>query len=246
MNDKKETELDKWLRETKANNLSLEELHYETNSLGTKFYNQIRRELKVVGTLYQHLFNLWNNTTEESPKVETEWQTKRGERVLVWNNNEEMAREAIYFDTDKFVICFWDEKEFENYSNSNCFRLGNYCHMKPLPIEQPIEDKVVEAAKNAYEKYSVKDDKLSLDEQIQRSGGFIVGFKEGTKWQSEQTKETDFKSKFEAAIELIEKRIDESVEKMKASANDNSFQDALAWKIANQECGQLINQIKQL
>jgi hypothetical protein len=43
-----------------------------------------------------------------------------------------------------------------------------------------------EAAKNAYRKHSVKDDALSLDEQIQRSGGFIVGFKEGAKWQEER------------------------------------------------------------
>jgi hypothetical protein len=27
---------------------------------------------------------------------------------------------------------------------------------------------------------------LSLDEQIQRSGAFILGFKEGAKWQQEQ------------------------------------------------------------
>lgn len=36
-----------------------------------------------------------------------------------------------------------------------------------------------ELIKNDYIKHSVKDDKLSLDEQIQRSGGFNVGYKEG-------------------------------------------------------------------
>lgn len=36
-----------------------------------------------------------------------------------------------------------------------------------------------ELIKNAYAKHSVKDDTLSLDEQIQRSGGFNVGYKEG-------------------------------------------------------------------
>ena len=44
--------------------------------------------------------------------------------------------------------------------------------------------------KEAYKKHSVKDDKLTLDEQIQRSGGFIVGFIEGMivgkEWQEKR------------------------------------------------------------
>jgi hypothetical protein len=159
--DKKETELDKWLRETKAKNLSLDELKiYITNksSCNDDLYKKLRIKLDIKGgiSLADFLFNQWNNPTEESPKVETEWQPKRGDRVLVWNNNEEMATEAIYFDTDKFIICFWNEKEFENYSNSNCFRLGNYCHMKPLPIEQPKEtdfkSKVIELIESEHQK----------------------------------------------------------------------------------------------
>ena len=35
--------------------------------------------------------------------------------------------------------------------------------------------------RNSYVKHSVKDDRLSLDEQIQRSGGFHVGFNKGFK-----------------------------------------------------------------
>jgi hypothetical protein len=92
MFDKKETEHDKWLRETKAKNLSLEELRDETNFLDTKFYNQIRRELKVVGTLYQHLFNLWNN--------QTEWHPKRGDKVLVWDYSYQEPKERIFLSTD--------------------------------------------------------------------------------------------------------------------------------------------------
>jgi hypothetical protein len=42
-----------------------------------------------------------------------------------------------------------------------------------------IEQAAESIAKDAYKKHSVKDDTFSLDEQIQRSGGFIVGFKEG-------------------------------------------------------------------
>ncbi len=44
---------------------------------------------------------------------------------------------------------------------------------------ETIEEVAEKLSKNAYKKHSVEDDKLSLDEQIQRSGGFIVGFKEG-------------------------------------------------------------------
>jgi len=53
---------------------------------------------------------------------------------------------------------------------------------------KPKQETLEETAKNAYKKHSVKDDALSLDEQIQRSGGFIVGFKEGAEWQEEQDK----------------------------------------------------------
>jgi len=54
-------------------------------------------------------------------------------------------------------------------------------------MKTELEEAAERLSKDAYEKHSVKDDKLSLDEQIQRSGGFIVGFKEGlvngVKWQ---------------------------------------------------------------
>ena len=53
------------------------------------------------------------------------------------------------------------------------------------------QETLEEAVKNAYKKYSVKGDVLSLDEQIQRSGGFILGFKEGAKWQEEKSYSLD-------------------------------------------------------
>jgi hypothetical protein len=65
-----------------------------------------------------------------------------------------------------------------------------------IPQEEPKLETLEEAAerlsKDAYKKHSLKDDTFSLDEQIQRRGGFIVGFteglKEGAKWQQEQDK----------------------------------------------------------
>lgn len=55
------------------------------------------------------------------------------------------------------------------------------CSTKPLgglPL-LVIEDEGVVLSKEAYKKHSVKDHTLSLDEQIQRTGGFNVGYKEG-------------------------------------------------------------------
>jgi hypothetical protein len=54
-----------------------------------------------------------------------------------------------------------------------------------------VEDDVKKLAKSAYIKHGVKDDKLSLDEQIQRSGGFLVGFKEGYKSATKTYSEED-------------------------------------------------------
>ena len=52
--------------------------------------------------------------------------------------------------------------------------------------EQNTGMSLEEAAKNAYKKYSLKDDEFSLNEQIQRVGAFITGFKAGASWQSSQ------------------------------------------------------------
>jgi hypothetical protein len=56
--------------------------------------------------------------------------------------------------------------------------------------QETIEEAAERLSKDAYKKHSVKDNNLSLDEQIQRIRGFIVGFKEGmnegAKWQAER------------------------------------------------------------
>ncbi|WP_323150403.1 hypothetical protein, partial [Pseudomonas oryzihabitans] len=80
-------ELETWLSETKAKNLSSVELRQYILTLETEFYNKLRKELKVVGTLYEHLFNQWQKEKEFSPK--------RGDRVLVWND-EKKPEERIF------------------------------------------------------------------------------------------------------------------------------------------------------
>jgi hypothetical protein len=92
-------------------------------------------------TKAQILFNQWNNPTEESPKAETEWQPKRGDRVLVWENSEEPLN-AIYLETvigctQPFLVV--DDESEESFLKGNEFDFVTYKHMKPLPIEQTEE-----------------------------------------------------------------------------------------------------------
>jgi hypothetical protein len=79
--------------------------------------------------------------------------------------------------------------------------------IKEEPKQETLEEAAERLSKNAYKKHSVKDDKLSLDEQIQRSGGFIVGFKEGmiegAKWLAEQLSKDDAIQTLEKGIALL-------------------------------------------
>ena len=72
--------------------------------------------------------------------------------------------------------------------------------------KETLEEVAKRLSKDAYKKHSVKDSTFSLDEQIQRCGGFIVGFKEGfkesAKWQREQDKN---KYSEEEVLELFKK-----------------------------------------
>jgi hypothetical protein len=132
-----ETELDKWLKETKAKNLSLEQLE-NFISRGTNV--SIWYSLEGVNSEQkaQILFNQWNNPTEKSPKVETEWQPKRGDRVLVWDYSYQEPKERIFLSTDgheDFPILALRKSKEGKFKD----KIYGYKHMKPLPIEQPKE-----------------------------------------------------------------------------------------------------------
>jgi hypothetical protein len=153
--DKKETELEKWLKETKAKNLSLNELEHLIFELENRLFSELKGSDFIEKA--EFLFNQWNNPTEESPKVETEWQPKRGDRVLVWDDDEE-PKEKIYLtysDGERYpyrVVLVGFENEFkENKPFESCA----YQHMKPLPIEQPKEtdfkSKVIELIEKRHE-----------------------------------------------------------------------------------------------
>jgi hypothetical protein len=76
--------------------------------------------------------------------------------------------------------------------------------------ETTLEEAAERLSKDAYKKHSLKDDRLSLDEQIQRSGGFIVGFKEGlkegAKWQAERlySEEEVYNLLYNLACEVVQ------------------------------------------
>jgi hypothetical protein len=189
--DKKETELDKWLRETKAKNLSLEELKNYMFSTKTNIdFVELRNSLglKYGESLSQALLNQWNNQTEESPKVETEphickycqaettqddetcyakpteWQPKRGDRVLVWDADDlQQQNERIFVGKikgeKKPIIAVMLGYE-ELFLSGEKFCTCKYENMKPLPIEQPKETdfktKVIELIEKRIDDYKTE------------------------------------------------------------------------------------------
>jgi len=80
---------------------------------------------------------------------------------------------------------------------------------------------VEKLTKDSYQKHSVHDDKLSLDEQIQRSGGFIVGFKEGFIKAMELNKDKVF------TLEDMKTVWDRSVDYRHNPIHENSFGECI-------------------
>ena len=196
--DKKETELNKWLKETKAKDLSRWQLQNEIDLIMDKgVLMQLQGSNNY--TKAEILFNQWNNPTEESLKAETEWQPKRGDRVLVWDGNEKNAKIRIFLtkiegSTTPIVVVYSPDEE--SFLNNEEFDTTEFKHMKPLPIEQP--------------------------------------------------KETDFKSKFEAAIELIEEHAKEQTALINIHVNDCEFENASKAKLLALKLDSILNQIKEL
>jgi hypothetical protein len=125
-------ELETWLQETKAKNLSKEELKHCIILLDNESYIKLRKELKVVGTLYEHLFKQWQKEAKFSPK--------RGDRVLVWDDENEEIVERFFLTEIKGTKYPFNvvRIEYENeFINNKIFDTTCYKHMKPLPTEQP-------------------------------------------------------------------------------------------------------------
>lgn len=153
----KETELDKWLKETKAKKLSYDELRAYINSYystPTELFKNLLLHYNCEGKdITAILFNQWNEPKEE-------WQPKRGDRVLVWDNVEEDANERIYLQkiegsSEPFITVA--DYHSSNYLQNKIFDTFKYKNMKPLPTEQPTEpdfkSKVIELIESEIKKY---------------------------------------------------------------------------------------------
>jgi hypothetical protein len=245
--DKKETELDKWLKETKAKNLSLDELKKfikNDNTCTTKQYSELITYTKKLGidSISEILFNQWNNPTEESPIVETEWQPKRGDRVLVFDDWDE-PKERIYLTYSKGerypyrVVSVGDEDKF---NKNELFESCAYQHMKPLPTEQPKETTSISLENWIRNKLQENEEMHDYSIATETVRCMLDHHKE----IYVAKKEPDFKSQ---VIELIEREIKQNLNSINPFSKDKDFFKQAMSKIAIDNCYlNLINKIKQL
>lgn len=103
-----------------------------------------------------------------------------------------------------------------NFSHNQTFKAVDFQHMKPLQIDQPSEDKVVEAAKKLCE---LQEGTYTPQHKVTYQHGFI----DGVKWQSEQPIETDFKSK---VIEKVEQVINDYEKATEVAVEEKDYGDA--------------------
>lgn len=200
MFDKQETDIEKWLRETKAKNLDFNSLSNITISTDNYLYNRIRAKFDLKGgeSLAEYLFNQWNepkphgfceeknskctdNYCDENGCVarkriltepKEEWQPKRGDRVLVWNEKEEDAVERMFLSVIKEIensILVVTNGYEEDFKANKTISISSYEHMKPLPptkSEKTFKDKVIELAEKRIEHYKIceKESRENSDE----------------------------------------------------------------------------------
>jgi hypothetical protein len=129
-------ELETWLKETKAKNLSLEELKNIIRTDSKKeLIIKIRNKFNLVEgeSLSECLFNQWQKEKEFSPK--------RGDRVLVYNNGRDEENRIFVAKIENAVkpIIYVLPMDEQKFLNNEQFRVTNRDFMKPLPTELPTE-----------------------------------------------------------------------------------------------------------
>jgi len=132
------------------------------------------------------LMKVWKYTHDLSS-------VKVGMKLHCRNGNEYVV---THIDKDECGrLCYWEDniEIIKQYTSPH-----NMLTKKPFvafeyEYQIVIEDNVERLIEEAYVKHGVKDDMLSLYEQIQRSGGFIVGFKEGHKAATKVYSEEDLR-----------------------------------------------------
>lgn len=137
-------------------------------------------------------FNIKDMPIKDKSKYPSNWE----ELVLLVKARGNNCCEICKVPNHSYVFRgILGENEFKN---NEWFKVTDFMNMKPLPIEQTTEP-LKKAAEYNYPIGNVWNE----EQAIIRRTAFI----NGAKWQSEKPIETDFKSKFEAAIGLIESEI---------------------------------------
>lgn len=125
-------ELETWLEETKAKNLSDNKLWDEVGKLPIYISELLKGN--TITEKASILFNQWQQETEFSPK--------RGDRVLVWNDGKSFEFERIFLTkiegTEEPIYVVAKQSE-TSFIGGGMFYIETYEHMKPLPTEQPTE-----------------------------------------------------------------------------------------------------------
>ena len=128
-------ELETWLKETKAKNLSLHQLAKHISMIdltSNDIYCHLEGEKSEDKA--QILFNQWQKEAEFSPK--------RGDKVLVWDIDKENVFERIFLADIKgssYPIIVVAENSENHFINNKTFASTFFMNMKPLPTEQPKE-----------------------------------------------------------------------------------------------------------
>jgi hypothetical protein len=115
------------------------------------------------------------------------------ENCYLYNKLRKDIKKCLSIERNRLVYSEEDVVIIAYQSKNNAPELD-----LPLLPEIVVEDDVEKLAKQAYKKHNVKDDTFSLDEQIQRSGGFLVGYKEGYKAATKVYSEEDLRKAFNA------------------------------------------------
>lgn len=181
-------ELETWLSETKAKNLSLHQLAKYismTDLTSNDIYCQLEGEKSQDKA--QILFNQWQKEKEQltyseaarkderittaelikSMRKEKEFSPKRGDRVLVLVDDNKYE-ERIFLqklegaNCQFLVVAVYNEKE---YLENKPFDHYAYSNMKPLPTEQPKEtdfkSQVIELIESEIKKCQEREDENS-------------------------------------------------------------------------------------
>ena len=125
---KQESELHKWLRETKAMNFTLDALqnYLRQNTCPRHTWDLLEGyDSSIKGKI---LFNQWNPP----------FNPKRGDKVMVWDGYEGEAQERIFLTTIEgslYPIITVHGSDNDRFNNGEQFAFGNFKHMKPMPTE---------------------------------------------------------------------------------------------------------------